>query len=80
MIFNNQTRIQIIPTAFNPPTACSVLGAAESMMGIDAPIVVFKQFKKFISVPGGKAISAEAGGAAVLLSLGAFEGKFAVLL
>jgi hypothetical protein len=69
-----------MPSAFNPPTVCSVLGAAESMMGIDAPIVVFKQFKKFISVPGGNAISAETAGAAVLLSLGAFEGKLAVLL
>jgi hypothetical protein len=31
-----------------------------SMMGIDAPIVVFRQLKKFMSVPGGRGVSGTA--------------------
>lgn len=48
-------------------------------MGIEAPIVMFKQFRKFISVPGGKAVSDVTSGPVSLLG-GALAGKLAVLL
>jgi len=54
--------------------------APESRMGMAVPMVLFKQLRKFISVPAGKGVSAVGGGASVLLSAGAFEGRFAVSL
>ena len=77
---SNHTKSQMIPTTSSPPRAGSGLMPAEFIIGMEAPIVLFKQFKKFISVPGGKGVSALAGSAAVLLSAGAFKGRFAVLL
>lgn len=72
---------------FRPPKACNGAGAAEdeavltaSMIGIDAPIVVFRQFKKFISVPAGRGVSAPLGSASTLLFAGALEGRLAELL
>lgn len=50
------------------------------MIGIDAPIVVFKQFKKVISVPGGRGVSALVDMGFTLLFAGALAGRLAVLL
>jgi len=50
------------------------------MIGTDAPMVSFKQDRKVVFVPAGRGVSAAAPGAAVLLSAGALEGRFALSL
>lgn len=50
------------------------------MIGITLPMVTLMQLKNVILVPGGRGVSALGDGVAVLLLVGALEGRLAVLL
>lgn len=77
---NSQITSHNIPTAFSPPTARNVPGAA-SIIGTASPIVVLRQFKKVVLVPGGRGVSVPmAGEVVLLLSAVALDGRLAVSL